>query len=89
MLLKARIKSELKQFEEAISIYKKIIGSIKEDKSKEQTLLIELAQNYEEIKEYDKAIELLSTSKDSIIQAKLARLKMEKNMQPGAKGSKK
>ena len=89
MLLKARIKSELNQFDEAIFIYKELIGSIKNDRSKEQTLLIELAQNYEEIKEYDKAIELLSTSEDQVIQAKLSRLKTEKNMQPGAKGAKK
>ncbi len=82
MVLKARIQASLSKLDEAIAIYTSLLN---EDTSKSRTVLIELAQCYEQKKDYDKAILVLSDSDDEVIKSKLERLKISRDMQPGAK----
>ncbi len=82
-LLKARIKVGILELDEAIKIYQSLLQNKSE--SKTQTVLIELSQCYEQQGDYSKAIEVLEGSEDKVVKARLSRLKVAKEMQPGAK----
>ena len=82
MILKARIQTSLLKLDEAINIYTSLLHK---DKSKSRTVLIELAQCYEQKGDYDMAILVLSDSDNEIVRSKLERLKISRDMQPGAK----
>ena len=76
-LLKARIKAANLDFDKAIEIYQGI-------KDQTPTVLIELSQCYEQKGDFTRAIEVLEGSNDKVIQSRLARLRIAKEMQPGA-----
>jgi tetratricopeptide (TPR) repeat protein len=93
LLVKANIFLNTNRLDEAIKVLQELLNRYPE-RSKKETVGLQLAVCYEEKKDYAKAVETLETVKvtyptPEFIEMRIRRLKERQSYQPGAKGLKK